>query len=161
VFLGHSNGALVAFEFARRLSMLRRRGPRSLIASGRGGPGRGPRRADAYLLSDAELVAELRHYGGTHADVLDNPELLELVLPALRADLEISATTLAPKPEPLACRMVVVAGREDPDVSLEDLEAWAPWAGAGLHCELVEGGHFYLWSSERFATLLSAEVYAA
>lgn len=155
LFYGHSLGALVAFEIARRLGPA---GPRRLVLSGRGAPGRPVRRPDAHLLPDAELVAELRHYGGTEPELLACREFMKILLPAIRADFEMAATYRAPPPAPLQARLTCLGGRDDPDVTPDDLAAWSGWGGVGFRAEVMEGGHFFPLASPRFRDLLAEEI---
>jgi medium-chain acyl-[acyl-carrier-protein] hydrolase len=152
---GHSFGALVAFEVAREL---RRRGgpePAHLFISAR----RGPRRPDPvpplHGLSDDRFLAEVRsRYGGIPDAVLEEPELLALLLPTLRADLQAVETYTSEPDTPLEVPMTAFGGLNDPWASLEDLEAWADETRGRFHITRFPGGHFYLNESE--AALLEA-----
>ncbi len=146
---GHSFGALVAFELAREL---RRRGgpqPVHLFISAR----RGPRRPDPvpplHGLSDDRFLAEVRsRYGGIPDAVLEEPELLALLLPTLRADLQAVETyTYEPEP-PLEVPISAFGGLNDPWAGLEDLEAWQDETRGRFTLTRFPGGHFYLNESE-------------
>src|SRR6266700_289162 len=69
-FFGHSMGAVVAYEVARRLARKTGGGPRWLFVSGRRAPTR-HRAASVHLRSDASLVRELRTLGATEPRWLD------------------------------------------------------------------------------------------
>src|SRR5208283_3536385 len=88
-FFGHSMGAAVAFELARLLRRRRQPLPRLLVASG----GRAPQFRRGHVPqpepSDAEFVEALRRLEGTPPEVLDDPDLLRMILPALREDANI------------------------------------------------------------------------
>lgn len=145
--MGHSMGAMLAFELAREL---RRRGapmPRKLYLSGRRSPAIPPAPEDPVLhrLPDPELLEAVRHrYGGIPQAILNEPELLQLILPALRADFTIlESYTFEPEP-PLECPFLVLGGREDTRVPVAHLEAWRELTRGGFELRLFPGGHFYL-----------------
>jgi medium-chain acyl-[acyl-carrier-protein] hydrolase len=152
---GHSFGALLAFEIAREL---RRRGgpqPEHLFVSAR----RGPRLAEPWPrlhpLPDDAFVARIRErYDGIPAAVLQEPALLELLLPALRADVEALETYSYAADAPLACPITAFGGLDDPWASHADLEAWHGETRASFELERFPGGHFYLKAAE--AVVLAA-----
>ncbi|MGW0188016.1 thioesterase II family protein [Streptomyces sp. NPDC003362] len=137
-FFGHSMGALIAFEVARRTR------PGMLFASGRRAPST-HRDERVHLLDDDGLVAEATLLGGTDRRVLADPEMRELVLPVLRADYRLLETH---RPDPGAVIDVpieVLYGDRDPKVTAEEARAWD--AHTSRDCEVhvfPGGGHFYL-----------------
>ncbi|MER7056116.1 MULTISPECIES: alpha/beta fold hydrolase [unclassified Streptomyces] len=142
-FFGHSMGALVAFETAR---LLRRRGlprPQRLFLSGRGAPGLRAG-ADVPLYDDADVLAEVRRLGGTDHTMLDNPEVLEMVLPALRADYRALASYDWHGGEPLDTALTVLIGDRDPMVTVEEAATWRDHTSGDFRLEVFPGGHFYL-----------------
>ena len=87
-YFGHSMGALIAFELARQQRRLGRPGPVRLFVSGHHGPQLPDPHKPLHRLPKDEFVAELRRLNGTPEVVLQNAEIMELLLPYLRADLE-------------------------------------------------------------------------
>src|SRR6185436_20768362 len=81
---GHSMGAIVAFELAARLG----RQVRHLFVSGSSAPHLHLVK-ERSSLSDAELVRELAEMGGTPREILEDAEMMELLLPMLRADFAL------------------------------------------------------------------------
>ncbi|GHG93813.1 thioesterase II family protein [Streptomyces lanatus] len=141
---GHSMGSLVAFELAREL---RRRGagePHALFVSG----GRAPRlrheQPRTHDQPDAFVVDRLRRLGGLPGEVCDEPELLELLMPAIRADFAV-CETYEYRAEPLlTCPVVAFAGTEDPEVPAARMAPWAEeTTGPFVRYELP-GDHFFL-----------------
>lgn len=144
VAFGHSLGALLAFEFARELR--RRSLPKlaALVVSGRNAPGFG-RQLALHQLPDRELVAEVqRIYGGIPQAILDEPELLKLTLPVLRADLTLNEAHVLEPESPLDCPIRAYAGVDDPRVGAVGLEAWGQQTTESFEWAQVEGEHFYL-----------------
>lgn len=158
-FFGHSMGALLAFEVARRLAEAGLPAPRKLIASGYGAPQLPLRSAPIHHLPDDAMLAELARAGGVSADLLAAPEILEVILPTLRQDIALCERyAYAPAP-PLRCDLAAFGGEADPDVSPEELRGWASQATGRFTCHVFPGGHFFLHEQrERFAQALSGEL---
>lgn len=139
---GHSMGATVAFEVARRLD----RSDTALLglfASGRPAPSV-LRPAGSQRRTDAWLLAEVRELGGTHAQVLGDDEFVRAILPALRSDYRALDTyRYLPGPR-LSCPIFALRGEEDPKVSLDEARAWREHTAAGFELRTFPGDHFYL-----------------
>ncbi|GAA5083723.1 surfactin synthase thioesterase subunit [Thermocatellispora tengchongensis] len=154
---GHSMGASVAFEVALRLE---REGVQvsRLFASGRPAPGR--RRDDLPDGNDdAALLAELRGLSGTDARILDDPDVVEMILPALRADYRaIDAYEWRPG-DVLACPVTAMVGDDDPRVAEDDARAWAGYTTGPFELLRFPGGHFYLGERrEEVAKIVAARL---
>lgn len=142
-FFGHSMGAVVAYETARVLSEFGLPTPQRLVLSGRGAPSPEPAARDR-LSGDAALIAEIRRLGGTGGQVLDDPELLEMVLPTLRADYgALGSYRWRPGP-PLDIPMTVMIGTSDPIVTVDDARGWLARSTGPGDLLTFDGGHFYL-----------------
>jgi medium-chain acyl-[acyl-carrier-protein] hydrolase len=146
LLFGHSLGALVAFEAARALRRRLRLTPSCLLASGCPAPHLV--RPDADLESDAALVARLWRAGGTPLEVLRDPDLLGLVLPVIRADLEVYHTYVHAPEDPLGCPIVALGGAEDESVGSAALEAWREHTRGAFERAVVAGGHFFVRSAQ-------------
>ncbi|MET9294004.1 alpha/beta fold hydrolase [Streptomyces sp. NPDC003077] len=139
---GHSMGATIGFEVARRLE---RRGivPAALFASGRRAPSR-HRDEDVHRRGVDGIVEELRRLDGTDPRALEDPELLGMILPAVRADYRAVETyRYAPGP-PLSCPVHVLVGDADPRVTVDEARAWQSHTTRGCDLHVFSGGHFYL-----------------
>jgi surfactin synthase thioesterase subunit len=140
---GHSLGSLVAFELAREL---RRRGaaePSVLFVSGGPAP-RLPRdRPPLYNASDAQVIARLRALGGLPEEILAEPELLRCFLPTIRADFEVFETYEYRPGHPLGLPVVAFTGRDDLDVPVTRVAAWAEETTGRFEYHVLPGGHFF------------------
>jgi medium-chain acyl-[acyl-carrier-protein] hydrolase len=146
-FFGHSMGALIGFELARRLRKKYGIRPEFLLVSGRRAPQIPLTTPPTYNLPEAELIEELRRLSGTPKEVLDHPELLEIALPILRADFETVETyTYIPQP-PLNCPIAVFGGLQDSGVAREALEPWREQTSSTFTLNMLPGDHFFLHSS--------------
>lgn len=143
VLYGHSLGALVAFETAVLLEHAGA-GPLAIIVAAHGAPSMPQAGRGLHRLPDAALVDGLRTLGGIEAELLAEPELLELVIPRIRADLE-AAETYSPVRQgvALSCPVLVLGGSNDDHVTRASLEAWSTSTRASCHVEIVDGDHFF------------------
>ncbi|WSQ12828.1 alpha/beta fold hydrolase [Streptomyces sp. NBC_01231] len=140
---GHSLGAAVGFELARLLEREPETAPRALFASARAAPSLS-RGRDVHRLDDAGIVAELRLLSGTDAQVLDEPEVLQLVLPSVRGDYKASETYTAEPGARLRCDVLALTGDTDEHVSAEEAAGWRQHTTGGFGLRVFSGGHFYL-----------------
>jgi medium-chain acyl-[acyl-carrier-protein] hydrolase len=147
VFFGHSLGALLCFETARSLRRERRRQPAHLFVSATEAPHR--RSSDEPLsgLPKSALVKKLREFNGAPAEALQHDELLDLMLPTIRADFELCETYEYHPESPLECPMTIYGGLEDHDVEAGRLAAWSEMTVGACEIRMFPGGHFYLNNS--------------
>ncbi|MDX6502451.1 MAG: hypothetical protein QOG23_5715 [Blastocatellia bacterium] len=147
-FFGHSMGAMIAFELTR---FLRREGealPAHLFLSGSSAPQYPVPKRHIYDLPERELLEELRRLNGTPKEVLDNPELMQLMLPIIRADFAVCQTYIAPEELPLDCPVTVFGGLQDVDVTREGLSAWREQTTGAFSLWMLQGDHFFLHTSQ-------------
>lgn len=141
---GHSMGASIGYELAQRLRHSHGLTPVLLAVSARQAPSRPQSRDEAYKQPDPEFVEHLREMGGTPDAVLANAELMELMLPLIRADFEL-INTYEPAPQPpLPCPVTAFGGVSDPEISRQDLEAWSEITGGRFQLQMFSGDHFFL-----------------
>ncbi|MDX3418905.1 alpha/beta fold hydrolase [Streptomyces sp. MD20-1-1] len=142
-FFGHSMGATVAFEVARRLRTTHPASLVRLFASARRAPHVDTSRTLDFH-DDEAAMAYIRSLGGVGAQLLDEPELRELALPVLRADFQLIADYRFTPGAPLTCPITVIAGDQDRSFTLQDAREWARHTVAGYDAHALPGGHFYL-----------------
>jgi medium-chain acyl-[acyl-carrier-protein] hydrolase len=143
-FFGHSLGALVAFELARLLAARGARGPERLIVSSCTPPQVRDASRQLHTLPDDAFLEALAAYEGTPPEVLAHRELMELVLPTLRADFALAERYVYWPGRPLQVPITVVNGAADPHVVLEDAMLWQRETSAECASVVFAGGHFYL-----------------
>ncbi|MFI5528213.1 thioesterase II family protein [Kitasatospora sp. NPDC051853] len=147
---GHSMGALLAFEVARRLET---HGVRlvQLMVSGRRPPCL-PEWGRTHLLPDEQLLDDLRALDGTSAQLLGDEELMRMLLPTLRADYRAVETHRHRIGPPLGCPITVLTGDRDPKVTPLEACRWSEHTTEGFDLRVYPGGHFYL--SEQLPAVL-------
>ncbi|MEU2258248.1 alpha/beta fold hydrolase [Nocardia xishanensis] len=139
---GHSMGALVAFEIARRLTAIGVR-PLALFVSGRRAPFT-HRAEETHLLDDDALLDHLRSLDGTDGRILSDPDMVSAILPVTRADYRaIGAYRYLPGP-PLTMPIHVHLGDADPHVTVAEAEQWRQHTTDEFAVHVYPGGHFYL-----------------
>lgn len=159
VLLGYSVGALIGFEVGREFARRGWPGPTALFAAAARAPHLRSERPPLHELSRAELVEGLHRLAGRHNALLDNDELVDVMLPVLRADLGLDETYAHDKGSPLDCPIAAFGGSEDWTVPLSALEAWGEQTTGEFSATTLPGGHFFLDSSPGlFAEALSAEL---
>jgi pyochelin biosynthesis protein PchC len=154
---GHSMGAVVGCEVARRAAAHGLPRPDRLFASGRPAPAAARPPGPDRPLTDEELVADLVRLGGTEEAELRDPLLLRLVLPAARTDyLAVDRHREEPGLR-LDCPVTALVGDADPDATVPEAAAWERHSAPGFRLEVFPGGHFYLDSGwPRLAAVVRA-----
>jgi surfactin synthase thioesterase subunit len=141
---GHSLGALIVFELARRLEHLHGQPPSRLFVSGHPAPHLPPNSGDALDLPLPQFRERLAGLAGTPEEILASDELLELFAPLIQADLH-AAGTYRFRPGPaLSCPVTVYGGADDPEAPPETLPGWARHTSARCEVRVLPGDHFFL-----------------
>jgi medium-chain acyl-[acyl-carrier-protein] hydrolase len=142
-FFGHSVGALIAYEAARRLRAPDGQGALHLFVSSRNAPSLPA--ADpppARVRSDDDLLVIFNRFGGTPAAVLQRPELLAALLPILRADLTLADGYVFEPGDRIACPVTAFGGADDRTYS-NALDSWSNVTREKFRTCIFPGRHFY------------------
>ena len=141
---GYSMGALIGFALVQRLAQSGGPLPAVLIVAAARAPHVPAREAPLHLMDDATLVQELDRFDGTPPELLADAELMELVLPRLRADFEICETFVPADGARIPVAVHAIGGRDDEMITQYDLAAWLDLTTVGGSCEQIPGGHFFI-----------------
>jgi len=152
ILFGHSLGALIAFEVARAMRRSNRSEPLRLFVSGCDAPQFRSPSMRLHELDDSLLIEAIAAYGGTSEALLAHRELMDLALPAIRADFALEADYLYRPEPPLNTPIVAFAGRNDDHVDSENVAEWARETCGHFSLEWFDGGHFFV-ETERLAVL--------
>jgi surfactin synthase thioesterase subunit len=143
-FFGHSLGGLLAFEVARAWGSAGGRQPEHLFVSSAPAPQLPRDRSLISALPDTEFLAALRALGGTPPNILAHSELMELALPALRADFTLDERYRYRTGAPLTVPITALGGEADKSVPPAALAAWRHQTTAACTVQTFPGDHFYL-----------------
>jgi medium-chain acyl-[acyl-carrier-protein] hydrolase len=159
-FFGHSMGAAIGFELARLLRREHAPEPVHLFLSGRAAPQVPPTHGPTYDLPENEFIEELRRINGTPAEVLENPELMQFVLPLLRADFEVIQTYTPVEDVPLKCSITALGGLGDNEATRDSLEGWREHTTGAFALRLFPGDHFFIHTTlQTLLRMISSELY--
>jgi medium-chain acyl-[acyl-carrier-protein] hydrolase len=145
-FFGHSLGALVSFELARQLRRQHGVGvqPVHLFVSADRAPQIPYRDLPIHSLPEGQFLVELRRLKGTPREALEDEELMQSMLPVLRADFAVYETYVFSTEPPLNCPISTYGGLQDHKVSRGDLEAWRDQTSVSFSLRMFPGDHFFL-----------------
>jgi len=146
-FFGHSLGALVAFVCARQVRKQRDRLPIHLFVSGRSAPQCPNRKEPFHALPLEAFIQKLRELGGTEDSILGDTELLEYLIPILRADFKMNETYQYTSERPLDCPISAFRGSQDPLMTYDDVAAWRDQTTRAFRLRAMPGGHFFIKSA--------------
>ncbi|MFD9907148.1 thioesterase II family protein [Streptomyces sp. NPDC059063] len=157
--LGYSMGALLGYEVTRELARRGLPGPRALFVAASRAPHLPPPDPPLHDLPRAVLVAQLLSLDGARNELLRNEELVDVMLPVLRADLAAVETYAHEPGRPLGCPVVAFGGSTDATLARADLEAWGDHTTGGFTATFLAGGHFFLDTARAaFARALTVEL---
>jgi medium-chain acyl-[acyl-carrier-protein] hydrolase len=145
---GHSMGGLLSFELARYLRKEHGKKPVHLFVSASRAPQIMSKKAPIHALPEAEFKQELCRLNGTPASVLENSELMQLLIPILRADFAVLETYVYAQEQPLECPITAFGGFQDEEVSPEELQGWRSQTKNSFQLQMLPGDHFFIQSSQ-------------
>ncbi len=143
VLVGHSRGALLAYEVAQQLHDAGRGGAvQAVVAMAHRAPTSPPLMPVAGA-PDGTLIEFLHEAGGTDEAAFDDPELLQLILARLRAELTTSEGYRSPWPAPLPADLYLYLGCDDASVPTAEADAWRKCVDGAFTHRVFPGGHFF------------------
>ena len=153
---GHSFGGLLAYEFARAAVRDGYQQPEAVFVSACRPPDVTTRFSRTlYTLSDDELVAELENLGASPNPVLADPETRKIVLPSVRADIQLCETYSHVSDDVLEAPIIAFSGDNDPHADGAEMRRWREFTPGEFFQYTVPGGHFFLKSQ---SNLLASHV---
>ena len=143
-FYGHSMGSIIAYELTHKLIELNCKGPDHIFFSGREAPqiDKGKR---IHLSPETEFREEILKIGGTPREVFEHDELRRLYLPVLRADFKIHENYVyVQKNQIFDFDITVLSGKNDQELTPDDLVGWRMQTSANCAICMIEGGHMFI-----------------
>jgi medium-chain acyl-[acyl-carrier-protein] hydrolase len=103
-----------------------------------------------HQLAEEQFIEQVQErYGGIPRQVVDDPELRALLIPALRADVRLVETYKYTPEPPLSCPITAFGGAADATVEPWALDAWRRQTSNRFQIQTVPGGHFFVQSSRQ------------
>jgi medium-chain acyl-[acyl-carrier-protein] hydrolase len=150
ILYGYSLGALIAFELARQLRRQNASPALALYALARPAPNLVQTRYPIHQLTDKEFLLELTHrFNGMSPAILKEKELMELLLPTLRADFTALETYVYQAEAPLDCPIRAFGGSDDPTTTEEELRAWELHTTGTFESAIFPGDHFFIRNNQQ------------
>ena len=149
---GHSMGALIGFELARRLRQEFEVNPVRLFVSAHRAPHLPRSQPALHQLPDDQLRERLRQLQDGPEEMMQNDEYMQLMLPTLRADLQLCETYVHTSEPPLGCAISALGGIGDWRLSKSDLMAWDKHTSGAFTLRMFPGGHLFLNDCEADVT---------
>lgn len=153
-FFGHSFGALLAFEVCREISRTTLRAPNILMLSAHKAPHLSESGDNRSSLPQEQFLELVRNWGLIPEEFFKNQDLLQFILPPLRADLRLDEGYKCQTGNRTGRRLevpcVIYGGSDDKTVAAAELQAWREHfdGQASFQIEIFQGGHFYTISAQ-------------
>lgn len=144
IFIGHSNGALIAFELARMLQRLGNFKLRHICLSAKRAPHLPPNKEPIFDLPYDKFIEELRVFSTIPESVLNDPKMMEVFMPMLRADFGLADLHNFMDGQLLKANATLFWGKDDKDIPNEDVLAWKKHILGKIESIGFEGGHFFI-----------------
>ncbi len=144
-FFGHSLGGLIAYELAQQLSILKLKMPLAVCLASRSAPHIKNHQTSIYNLGDdAFLEALAQRYGPSPGqEYLNDPEIREMFMPIMKADMELFESYEFASSGPLDIPIFAAYGDSDPAMSVANMQAWSTYTSKTFLLESFVGGHFF------------------
>ena len=152
---GHSLGALLAFHFALEIKSLHAL-PEILFLSASKAPKQQATHG-IHSLEDTHFTTQLKTLNGTPEAVFDNRELLDLILPILRADFAMAETYTIEPNRRVDVPIIAISGNQDVGSSQKDMQYWKDFTSNSFENILLPGDHFFIQSQEATITTIIKE----
>jgi acyl transferase domain-containing protein/surfactin synthase thioesterase subunit/acyl carrier protein len=144
-FFGHSMGAMVCYEVARRLRESQAPMPSHLFLSARAAPQLQDNSESLRFLDSSSFIDRLHQlYGAVPEAIQKNEDLQEVFLPILRADVTLLETHEPEATDPLDCPITVFGSEQDPAISASMLAGWSDHTTGAITQLEFAGGHFFV-----------------
>lgn len=147
LFFGHSMGSIIAYRVALRLREQLGIEPEHLLVSAFRSPHAPPMKR-IHHLADPEFVRELIDtYDGVPEQLLNEPEVLELMLPIVRADLAVVSDHRYEASSAFSCPISAFGGVDDRWVDEAQLGQWCVHTTSTFNLQMISGNHYYINSN--------------
>jgi surfactin synthase thioesterase subunit len=148
ILFGHSLGSRVAFEVMDGLESLGYNLPLHFIASGSNSPDINQLSPKISKLPDKEFIQELKKLNGTPNEILENKELIDLLIPLLKADFQIAESYKYSKNKKFNCDASLFDGNDDSRTTESNVDSWGHFFVHKPSLYMLDGDHFFIESNK-------------
>ncbi len=148
LFYGHSIGALLAFELARRLRRENCDLPEFLLVSASKPPQTVPHSTIATTLPEKQFIEKISIYENLPTQLLADTDFRKMVIQKLRADISLLETYTYTPERPFEFPIVAYSGESDPVTSTGIMEQWRCQTNGPFVLKVIPGGHFFIKNSQ-------------
>ena len=142
-FFGHSMGSILAFEMIHKVYTETGRYPVTSLFSGRVAP-HIPSKKEWSKLPDQAFIEKVITLGGIPDVILEHKELLDMIIPVLRADFKlVEQYRYNRQYKVFPFLITVLTGKED-QMTTKDIQAWNEYSSLPITFKSYEGGHFFI-----------------
>jgi surfactin synthase thioesterase subunit len=156
VIAGYSLGAKVGFSLAHRLAALGAPSPDLFVAIAHHSPGTKSAHIGAAKLPDDEFRSFLRGYGAMSEQIFEDPELAQMFIPILRADIGLVDCSVVQ--QPLPCPIIAYAGAQDEIVASLKMQDWQRFTSDAFDLRCFKGGHFFTKNNDEFLSTFAQDI---
>ncbi len=153
VLLGHSLGAILAYAVAVEIEARGLRRPLFLCVAASAPPPL-QLKGEGGEWSRERLLNYIRVLGGTPAELLDDPEFVELQLAQFASDLALSESLDQRPWPPVRTPIIAFAGETDHAASPAVMEHWRGRTSSFFDLHRISGDHFFPYDLNAAGTLL-------
>jgi medium-chain acyl-[acyl-carrier-protein] hydrolase len=148
IFVGHSMGAMLAFELARLVQEDPRHRLAHVVLSAMRAPHLPRIKPIMAGMSHDEFINEIKQYSRTPHEILDNRDIMDTFMPMLRADFTLSESRAFDCSRKLAVPATLFCGVDDDAVPIEDAGAWSSLLAQRPEFVQFDGGHFFIHAEQ-------------
>ncbi len=146
--LGHSMGAIYAYELVKLIERDKRRKPVKIIVSGTDAPYVQDRKL-LHNKTQKEFMKELHDLGSMPNEIMDDSELSDLFYPILHNDIRnLELYRLKHKNseiDRINSSLTVIYGTEDDEFDRQRAAEWQKYSTLPNTIHEFEGGHFFIF----------------
>lgn len=141
---GHSLGACLGYELARRLLVQYHLPPVCYFGGAHRSPCVPYYYSSVKFMSDEEMLKMVSRFNGLPPAFFESQEIIDLMVPLLRSDLLLCESYQHQPGSSLDSDMVIFWGKFDSNISHEKLSAWPKHSNRNVQMIALDGDHFFI-----------------